>query len=198
MRNDLLRAALRLAIDYLRWTQLIPMLAVWGFLLACVLVAALASFESQSIAALEVVIAAIAAFAQLLPASIAPRSPDGTLQLSGNDLLNALLWAWFIVSLFGVIISSLIGPRLRPSFLETLGGRVKASGVAAALVSAAFFALYAAEPDQFNGTLTSALPLFIGGPLIAWIVSAWSLTISTALSLPEEGIGRAYSGIRDE
>lgn len=198
MRSELLPAALRLVIDYFRWTQLIPMLAVWGLLFACVLVAAFTSFESQGVAVLEIVIVAIAVFAQLLPESVVPRAPDGTLRLSGNDLVQVLIWAWFIVSVIAMALSSLIGPRLRPGFLATLGGRVKTCGFAAAFVSLTFFALYAAAPGQFNGTLMSALPLFIGGPLVAWIVSAWSLTVSAAVSLLEASICRAYSGNREE
>ena len=198
MSAELLRALRRLAIDYFRWTQLIPMLAVWGFLLACLLVAAFASFETQGTAALELVITVIAVFAQMLPESLVPRTQDGTIRLSGNDLLDVLAWAWFIVAFLAMALGALIGPRLKPQFLETFGGRLKTAAIGAAIVCGTFFALYALAPEKFNGTLTSVLPLFIGGPLIALIVSAWSLTVSAALGLLDEALDRSYSGKRDE
>lgn len=198
LSKEVLRALLSIIIDYVRWTQLIPMLAVWGFLCACLLVAAFASFESQGIAALELMIVVFAAAAQMLPETLVPRTADGAIRISGDDLLSVLAWAWLIFSFVATALGSLVGSWLRPAFLQTLRGRLSSAAIAATIVGISFFAVYAAAPERFNGTLTSALPLFIGGPLLAWIVSAWSLTVSTALGLLYDAVDRAYSGSRDE
>ncbi len=182
MKNDVIRAILRLAIDYFRWTQLLPMLAAWGFLLLGLFAIALTSFEDQATALLEAFFAVFGAVYRLLPDSLTGVAEDGSLRLSGDDLISALSWAWFVLSGIAMIVNWLVGERLRPDFLATLSGRIKTAGFLAAGVSVLVLVIRVLVPENFGGPITAWLPTLIGGPLIVWIISVYSLSVSAALS----------------
>lgn len=182
MKNDVIRAILRLAIDYFRWTQLLPMLAAWGFLLLALFAIALTSFEDQATALLEAFFAAFGAVYRLLPDSLTGVAEDGSLRLSGDDLISALSWAWFVLSGIAMIVNWLVGERLRPDFLTTLSGRIKTAGFLAAGVSVLVLVIRVLVPENFGGPIIAWLPTLIGGPLIVWIISVYSLSVSAALS----------------
>ena len=188
MLNEVIRAVIRLAIDYFRWTQLIPMLACWGLLLAVLLAMTLTSFETQGIAALEVVFAIIFGIGSYLPDAMLPRGPDGSIELSGGELLDLATWLWLLISVVAMFVNWLIGERLRPRFLSTLAGRIKVAAVAAALVSASLILVRLLVPENFNGPFISWLPTFVGMPLIVWIVSVYSLCVSAILKLLDESV----------
>jgi hypothetical protein len=183
--NELLRAAIGLVIDYFRWTQLVPMLACWAFLLACLFAFILTSFESQSIAALEAVVAIALQVVALVPEGLIPRAPDGSIELSEDELLDFATWSWFLLSMLAMLINWIAGERLRPAFLAKLSGRIKSAGIATILVSGALISVRIAAPANFNGSLVSWLPFLIGAPVLVWIVSVYSLSVSAALSLVE-------------
>jgi hypothetical protein len=184
--NEILRAVLRLAIDYFRWTQLIPMLACWGFLLAFCFAIMLTSFESQGVAAFEMIAAVIFGAMAILPDALVQRGPDGSIGLSGDELIDIAAWLWFLLSIIAMLINWAVGERLRPRFLRTLSGRLKTAGVAAAFVGVTLIAVRVFVPENFNGSFVSWLPPLVGVPVIVWIVSAYSLCMSAMLSLLDE------------
>ncbi|MGD2167813.1 MAG: hypothetical protein PVF63_06865 [Gammaproteobacteria bacterium] len=185
MSKELLRAIMSLAIDYFRWTQLVPMLACWAFLVLCLVAFALTSFESQGLAALEAVVAIVAGVASMLPEAITQRTADRSIDLSGDDLVDLALWSWFFLSMIAVAINWIVGERLRPRFLTTLRGRIAAAGIAAVLVSVAMIAIRLLAPGNFNGSFVSWLPFLLGAPVIVWFVSIYSLSVSAALGMLE-------------
>ena len=185
MSKELLRAIISLAIDYFRWTQLVPMLACWALLIACLVAFVLTSFESQGLAALEAVLAIVAAVASVLPESFTPRAADGSIELSGDELIDMAMWSWFFVSMIAVVINWIVGERLRPRFLTTLRGRIGTAGFAASFVSIAMIAVRLLAPGNFNGSFVSWLPFLLGAPVIVWFVSIYSLSVSAALGLLE-------------
>jgi hypothetical protein len=185
VNNEIIRAVARLGIDYIRWTQLVPMLAAWGLLLLALLAIAFTSFEEQGTAALETVFAVIGGIYALLPDSVAARSDNGSLELSGDDLIALASWAWFALAAFAMLVNWLVGERLRPRFLATLSGRIKTAGILAASISVLLLAIRVIVPENFNGSVTAWLPTLIGGPLVVWILSVYSLSISALLSAIE-------------
>jgi hypothetical protein len=186
--NDILRAVFRLVIDYFRWTQLLPMLVCWGLLLAVLFAITLTSLDSQGLDAFETVVGVVFGVISLLPEALLPRGPDGSIELDGGDLVNLAGWGWLLLSIVAMAINWLVGDRLRPSFLKTLPGRLKTAAFAAAFVSIALMTVRLLVPDNFNGAFVSWLPTFIGMPLIVWIVSAYSLSVSAVLSLLDDAV----------
>jgi hypothetical protein len=184
--NEVLRAVLRLVIDYFRWTQLIPMLACWGLLLAVLFFITVTSLESEGVEAFETVVAVIFGLVALLPDAILPRGPDGSIEMSGSDFIDLAAWAWFVLSIIAMLVNWIAGDRLRPEFLKTLPGRLRTAAIAAAIVCLSLIVIRLLVPQNFNGPFVSWLPTFIGMPLIVWIVSAYSLCVSAILSLIDD------------
>jgi hypothetical protein len=169
---------IRMGLDYLRWTQIVPMVASWGFLLVTLAAMAFVSFEQQGLAIVDVLLTAWVRLGEVFP-FLTPRDPEtGNISLSGDDIIDIAAWIWLIASLLFAIIDWLVAGRLRIGFLSSLSRRIAAAGAAAALASAGFILVYVSATDMFNGPFVSWLPLFIGGPLLVWIVSAYSLSVS--------------------
>lgn len=162
------------------------MLACWGLLLAVLFAVIVTSFESQGIAAFEVVFSAIFGIVSFLPEAVLPRGEDGSIELSGADFIDLAAWAWLLVSIVAMLLNWIVGDRLRPQFLATLPGRLKAAAIAAALVCASLITVRLLVPENFNGSFVSWLPTLIGMPLIVWIVSAYSLCVSAILKLVDD------------
>jgi len=195
VNNEIIRAVARLGIDYIRWTQLVPMLAAWGLLLLALLAIAFTSFEEQGTAAVETVFSIIGAIYGLLPASLTAQSDGGSLELSGDDLISLASWAWFALAALAMLVNWLVGERLRPRFLATLSGRIKTAGFLAAGVSVALLTIRMIVPENFNGSLAAWLPTMIGGPLIVWILSVYSLSISALLSTIDARLDAVAPGV---
>lgn len=165
-----------------------PMLICWAVLLAVLVAIAVTSFGSQGLEAFEVVVGALFGAFTLLPDSLLPRGPDGSIELSTDEFVELIGWSWVALSVAAMVINWLVGDRLRPKFLESLGGRLKTAAIAAGLVSIALIAIRLLVPENFNGPFLSWLPTLIGMPLIVWIVSAYSLCVSAILTLLDKSV----------
>ena len=179
-------------IDYFRWTQLVPMIVMWGFLLITILAMSFINFQQQSIDLIE----SLTTWLQQYPwlynkLAGAFESESG---VSGHyteeDIIPWLLKGWALLSLVllvgGILLRWLFGDFKSP----TLGRKLFIAAIAAVICIGLFLANYFYGSERYNGSFAGWLSLFIGLPLLAVVVSAYSLSISHLLS----GLSRQIAG----
>ena len=185
----LLRALASLALDYLRWTQLVPMLFAWTFLLLLAGALLLTNFQDASFSLLERGMTLyervagpfddepppVEAGPGAAPESAPGSAPDDAVHFSDEDILPVVLRAWGLLALvgwlFGVLRTLLFGPR-EPA---RLGRKLRIAAYCAAGCSGLMWIAYLLGSETFHGGAAGWAALFVGVPLGVWMISAWSL-----------------------
>ncbi len=189
----LLRALASLALDYFRWTQLVPMLLAWTMLLLTVGALLLTNFQDASFSVLERGLTLYERIAGPFEDQPAPGGPapspesgpetatasdaDGALRFSGDDIMPVVLRAWGLMALvgwlFGMLRTLLFGPR-EPT---PLARKLRIAAYFAVGCSGLMWIAYVLGSETFHGNPAGWALLFVGGPLLVWAISAWSLLI---------------------
>ena len=180
-----LKLGVSLVIGYFRWSQLTPMIVVWGF--GLLMLAAMffvnnqeATFDmvgsvSRWIAGLPVVGDAFVQWGESLAGE------DGTLELGGKDLEAALLKVWSGLSLVFFVLSLIAGWLFGPFKPWSLKRKLAFAGLGSVILIAAFAMVYFLDPSQFNGPAWNWMLMFSGVGILLFIVSAWCLSIAHLL-----------------
>jgi len=192
----LLRVLIGLGLDYVRWTQFVPMIMAWAFLLLMVGAMLLTNFQQQSFELIESGIGLYERIAgPVEPASVrpaagepaevapAPATRDGqSTTFTGDDLKSLIVKVWGVLALAGWVLGMvwrlLFGRRARWS----LKRRLLVTALAGVACTGVMLFAYAFGSETFHGPFAQWLLLFVGAPLIVWCVSAWSLSVSTLIS----------------
>lgn len=191
-----------LVIDYLRWTQLTPMLTVWGF--GLLMLAALLFVNNQeqtfdTIFAVLEWIAGLPVIGDRFTAWMESQAGnDGTISLGGSDLKAAALKAWSLISLVFMLIALSVSWIFGPFKPWSLKRKLGITALCCGALLAAFISLYFANPEEFNGPFENWLLTFGGIALILFVVSAWCLSIAHLLGHWSRAIGRSTLGVRGE
>jgi hypothetical protein len=163
-------------LDYFRWTQLVPMIVFWIGGLLCLAALILAATQGSHPAWLEL-------FARWLPAGLGGKTasdPAGVdIHLTYDDVAAFSGRAWFFLSLVGTVVSRMLRGRVQYKRFQTLPGRISLAGVAALLIGAAFSSVFLwGGLDTKHAGMAVWLPFAIGMPVLLFVVSVYSLTIS--------------------
>lgn len=211
----LLRLLLSLGLDYLRWTQLVPMVTAWAFLLVMIAAMLLVNFQQQSF---DLIASGAGVYERVFgpidapdgpgaapspeagdepaaatsgPGPRAVADPDGSVRFTGEDLEGWVLRLWggaaFAGWLLGLAWRRLFGAPPLPS----LKRKLLWTGAAGAGVTLLFLFAYFFGSETFHGGFAGWLALFVGAPLVVWCISAWSLAISAAITRVQEWIETA-------
>lgn len=170
--------AATLALDYLRWTQLVPMILMWAFMLMMLGGMAVVAFQGE----IGLLLERTEPIAERLlgPSDEAAASADEPTELSVDQdrIMPWVLRIWGLLALVGWGLGQLRaliwGARDRWPLRYKLALAGLAAGLSAALVLALAL-LLDAELRGLHWVLYG-----IGVPLVLWGVSAWGLIISYA------------------
>jgi len=169
-------------LNYVRWTQLIPMLMVWGAGLAMVLALTFVNFQEQTFSVFEWLIQRLSQ----LPIvgdriTQALSDQEGETHITTSDFKSFVLYSWSVISLAfmlaGMAISALFGP-FEPWSLKKKFGLL---GICAGLLLAGMIFNFLAAPDNFNGGFSGWAINFTAIALLVSLVSVYSLTVSHLL-----------------
>lgn len=179
------------AIDYLRWTQLVPMVTLWVFLLLMVLAMLFVSLQAEAMTALQELQARYPELAHRIAewtgadggtaGAMQQDGGEGRLHLTDEDIMPFVLKAWAVLALAGSALGALRARLFGPPRPTPLLRKLLIAGLMAALCVGGYFTAYHYGSEHFNDDLSSWMPTFIGLPLFAWVVSVYSLGVSHLL-----------------
>ena len=170
-------------IDYFRWTQLVPMIFMWGFLLIMILAMSFINFEQQSMDLIDTLTNWLQQYPWLYNklAAVFKSEAVASGHYTEDDIIPWLLKGWAFLSL----VFLLLGMLLRLLFGEfkalSLGRKLIIVLIAAAGCTGLFLINYFYGSSSYSGGFAGWLGLFIGIPVLAVVVSAYSLSISHLL-----------------
>jgi len=189
LQNHFLKLLLSWVLGYMRWTQLTPMLLLWGFGLLMVLALTFVNFQEQTISAVEFVMEWLVQLPvvgeyimQLLP------DENSNTHINTSDFKSFVLSGWAVLSLVfmlaGIVLSALFGP-FQPWALKS---KLLLAGAATVLLLAGMVANYYAVPQNFNGEASAWMLNFSLISLRVFVVSAYCLSISHFLGYLNEAL----------
>jgi len=188
-QNYILKLLLSLGLGYMRWTQLTPMLLIWGFGLLMLLALTFVNHQEQTFSALDYFLE----WTMQLPVvgeRITPLLSDESTatNITTSDFKSFVLSAWAVLSLAfmlaGFILSSLLGP-FQP---WTLKRKILIAGAGVVLLLAGMAANYYAAPQNFNGEASAWMLNFSLIALLVFVVSAYCLSVAHFLAYLNEAL----------
>ncbi len=187
--TPILKVLLSLGLNYLRWTQLTPMLMMWGVALAMLLALTIVNFQAQTFSVIEHLLQWLMQL-PVIGDRIIPllTDEDSGIHMNSGDWKSFALQLWSIISLVfmlaGMAFSAWFGPfkpwTLKRKFLIVLLG--------IAVLLTGFIFNYYAGPENFNGDASAWIYNFLMISLLVFIVSAYCLSISHVLRLLDEAL----------
>ena len=188
-QNHILKLLLSLGLGYMRWTQLTPMLLIWGFGLLMLLALTFVNYQEQTFSALEYFLE----WTMQLPVvgeRITPLLSDESTatNMTTSDFKSFVLSAWAVLSLAfmlaGFILSSILGPFQR----WTLKRKLLIAGAGVVLLLAGMAVNYYAAPQNFNGEASAWMLNFSLISLLVFVVSAYCLSVAHFLAYLNEAL----------
>jgi len=179
--RGLVKTLVGLGLEYLRWTQFLPLLFAWSFLLGAILLLGFLSFQQEGFQVLEALVAIWARF-PWLPRfeSLVSVQESGALEFQEGKIRDLVVRGWLGISMFGMLLSQgrtwIWGPRPVRSLrrkLVLLGGALGVSWVALLL-------LVLGPLANPNETVRSVVILTVGCLGVAG-VSTYSLLVGAAV-----------------
>lgn len=216
-QNQLWRPALGLVIDYLRWTQLVPMAMAWAFMLLMVAALLVTNFQQQSFSLIEWGVTGYErlfgpieqesqqAASQTVATPAGPQDgsedesdEDGGIRFSEADVEPWVMKIWGLLALGGWVLGLLRAWLFGPRSPMSLKRKLAWAALAAAAASALCFAAWLFGSETFHGSAIAWAALFIGAPALVWCISAWGLSVSHLLDFVRARIERGPPGRESE
>ncbi len=187
----MLRYLFSILLDFVRWSQMVPMVLAWAFMLIALVAMTIINFQQTSFTFFEWV-AGLWERHDWLPVWSTPayEQTDGSVHITDEQLRPLILKAWGWLSLILLIIdllrTSLFGVRQARSLRRGL----VITALGCAMVGTGFGLNYLFGNEPYQGGPFGWLVLFIGGPAVVWLISAYSLSVNHLLN----GLNRKLLG----
>jgi hypothetical protein len=180
--RDIVRTVMALFIDYVRWTQFVPMLMAWAFIFLALGLMALVNFQEQGFTVVERLIVLWDRYPWLprLDGAVDPSETGGlTLNEEGFRRLVVSGWAGISVVLFllSLLWQAVFGPAKPVPFTRKLRRTLLPAG----LVWLGFVGTYLFGSETFHGGPILWLFGFTAACALVLGVSAYSLGVSSLL-----------------
>ena len=184
-----------LLIDYLRWSQLTPMILMWFGILGMLFLLFFVNNQEATWSAANTTAEWVASlplvgpwFVELMDAQAQNDSLDSI------DLKSAALSAWAALSLVLMLIGWIAGFFFGPFTPWTLKRKIGLSAVASLLVAVAFVGLFYAAPELTQDPFGKVLASGIGLAAATFIVSSWCLSVAHLLGRVRQMVAEADIG----
>jgi len=187
--TPILKVLLSLGLNYLRWTQLTPMLMMWGVALAMLLALTVVNFQAQTFSVIEHLLQWLMQL-PVIGDRIIPllTDEDSGIHMNSGDLKSFALQLWSITSLLFMLASMALSAWLGPFKPWTLKRKFLIVLLGIAVLLTGFIFNYYAGPENFNGDASAWIYNFLMISLLVFIVSAYCLSISHFLRLLDEAL----------
>jgi hypothetical protein len=198
MRNELhpIQLVGSLVIDYIRWSQLAPMITMWFFAMLMVFMLFFVNHQDETLDGMAAAAGWVAELPLVGPSFIEwmekRETDEGVLHFGGDDFKVAALKIWVLLSLVLMVIGWLARLLFGPFQPLTLKRKLGFAGLGSLVLLAGFLSVYFLSPGLFNGTAVQWTLNFTGIALLVFLVSAWCLSIAHALGL----FSRSVAGLK--
>jgi len=189
--HQILKSVLSLGLNYMRWTQLTPMLITWGVALAMLAAITLVNFQEQVLSGLGTLLhwltqlPVVGEYVTEMMSEQRGETPATT-----GDFKSILLKAWSILSLAFMLASMAISAMFGPFQPWTLKRKLLFTGLGVLLLLAGLVANYYANAQAFNGKASGWMLNFSMMSLAVFLVSAYCLSISHFLRFLDNALLR--------
>jgi len=181
--KNILKSSLTLGIDYIRWTQLTPMIMTWGFILILFIAMVFVNFQDQTEATMETLLNSIFQL-PIIGESVKQyiTTENNNYHITTAEVKSWIFTVWSIGSLIFMIIGSLLSYIRKPANPRTLKQKIKMTFFAVLLLFVGFMLNYYTEPTNFNGAASGWILNFSLISVMVFIVSSYSLSVSHFLN----------------
>ena len=171
----------KLGLDYVRWTQLIPMVIGWAFALIMIFGISLVAFQGSIDAMIERAEPTIERI--LGPVTETPaeeNSPDesATIKLTEDDIVPWIYRIWGGLALLGWIFSIIRTKLFGPKPSRKLKRKIGITAIACIAYTGILILFNLSIGDFSGNTGPELLVFFVLLPILLFIVSVWGLSIS--------------------
>jgi hypothetical protein len=181
-KNQELKLLLSLGLDYIRWTQLTPMLMAWGFALLVLALLVFVNFQQQAFSAMENLMQWLTQLPMVGEYFTARFSvEDSQVEIGTAELKTYALWGWFFVSLVFMLLNMALSAWLGPFQPWSLKRKIAYAGFASLLLLAALVWVYFTGSENFNGSRAGWMLNFSLWSLLVFLLSAYSLSAAHVL-----------------
>lgn len=193
-----LKLGATLAIDYLRWAGLSPLVTIWAFGIAMLAAMFFINFEEQSWDAFDSLFQWIAGLPMIGDRFVSwmesLAGEDGSISLGGNELKAAALKAWSLLSLAFMLIALGVNWAFGPFKPWSLKRKLGIAALCCLALLAGYVAVYSARPEPFNGPAGQWMLIFSGIALVLLIASAGCLAFAHVLGLARRALDESSRG----
>jgi hypothetical protein len=188
---QILKSVLSLGLNYMRWTQLTPMLITWGVALAMLAALTLINFQEQVFSALEILLRWLTQL-PVVGGYVNEMMSDqsGEIHKTTGDFKSFLLKAWSILSLAFMLASMAISAVFGPFQPWTLKRKLLFTSLGVGLLLAGLVSNYYANAQAFNGKASGWMLNFSLMSLAVFLVSTYCLSVSHFLRFLDDALLR--------
>lgn len=181
-----------LALDYLRWTQILPMVAAWTFFGLMIAALLLTNFHETAMPLTERALVLVERLFGPFESTQAGAEDDaGALHFTDEDILPIVYRAWGLLALAGWLLGMLWRWRFGARPPVPLRRKLVRAAIAAVIgVGLCLFA-WGFGSETFHGGPIGWLALFFGAGLAVWLVSAYALSVSALIDRIQQSLERA-------
>ena len=182
-QNHILKLLLSLGLGYMRWTQLTPMLLIWGFGLLMLLALTFTNFQEQTFSALEYFLEWLVRL-PIMGEHIAQLLFDEstTTHITTSGFKSFVLSAWAIVSLVFMLASFILSSLFGPFQPWSLKRKILIAGAGVVFLLVGMVSNYYVAPQNFNGAASAWILNFSLVSLLVFGVSAYCLAVAHFLA----------------
>jgi hypothetical protein len=167
----------------MRWTQLTPMLLIWGFGLLMLLALTFVNFQEQTFSALEYFLEWLMQLPVVGERITQLLSDESTAtRITTGDFKSFVLSAWAIVSLAFMLASFILASLFGPFQPWTLQRKIMIAGAGVVFLLVGMVFNYYVAPQNFNGKASAWMLNFSLISLLVFGVSAYCLSVAHFLA----------------
>jgi hypothetical protein len=189
--NRLLKSLLSLGLNYMRWTQLTPMLMMWGAGLAILLALTFVNFQEQTFSVIETIMQWLMQLPIVGDRITSLLADEGSeIHMNTSDFKSFVLRAWSITSLAFMLASMALSALFGPFKPWTLKRKLLLAGLGVLMLLAGLVSNYYANTQIFNGKASEWMLNFSLISLAVFLVSTYCLSISHFLGFLNDALLR--------
>lgn len=177
------RYLISLGLDYLRWTQMTPMILAWSIALFALGAMTVINFQQASMTVLEWVAGIWDRYAWLPRWDLSEHTDaDGSIRLTDELLKPVIFKAWAILSLVLLVTDLLRTAATGKRESRPLSRQLRTTAICIAVLVLGFVMNYLVSSDSYEGGSVEWVLLFTGTGMLVWLISAYSLSVNYALN----------------